>query len=376
MTELPDLRPVWGEIDLGAVRANVATLAALASPARFLAVVKADGYGHGAVPIAEAALEAGAAWLGVALVEEGAELRRAGIDAPILVLSEPSPAAADAVVANRLTPVVYTPVGIDALRKAVVAGGNDQPLAVHLKVDTGMHRVGCAVDEAPALVQAITACPELELEGICTHLAVADEPASAYTDEQLDRFDAMLVDLAANGPRPAIVHAANSAGLLAHGRSHYDLVRVGIAMYGVSPAAELADRADLEPVLALRAQVSHIKDLPAGAGVSYGLRYELPRAARVATVPVGYADGVPRNLGLGGGEVLIGGRRCPIAGSVTMDQLMADVGDLAVEVGDDVVLLGRQGDEAITATEWADHVGTISYEIVTGIGPRVPRRYV
>lgn len=376
MTELPDLRPVWGEIDVGAVRANVATLAALASPAQLLAVVKADGYGHGAVPVAEAALEAGATWLGVALVEEGAALRRAGIVAPVLVLSEPAPAAADAVVAHGLTPVVYTAVGIDALRKAVVAAGNDEPLAVHLKVDTGMHRVGCAVDEVRALVDAIVACPELELGGVCTHLAVADEPGSSYTDEQLDRFDAVLVDLAAAGARPPLIHAANSAGLLAHPRSHYDLVRVGIALYGVPPSAELADRAPLAPVLALHAQVSHVKDLPAGAGVSYGLRYALPLPSRVATVPVGYADGVPRNLGLGGGEVLIGGRRCRIAGSVTMDQLMADVGDLDVAVGDDVVLLGAQGDDAITATEWADHVGTIAYEIVTGIGPRVPRRYV
>lgn len=376
MTELPDLRPVWGEIDVGAVRANVATLAALASPAQLLAVVKADGYGHGAVPVAVAALEAGATWLGVALVEEGSALRRAGVVAPILVLSEPSPAAADAVVANALTPVVYTAVGIDALRKAVVTAGNDEPLAVHLKIDTGMHRVGCAVDDVPALVDAIVACPELELGGVCTHLAVADEPSSSYTDEQLDRFDAVLADLDSAGTRPPLIHAANSAGLLAHPRSHYDLVRVGIALYGVPPSAELADRAPLAPVLALRAQVSHVKELPAGSGVSYGLRYELPRASRVATIPVGYADGVPRNLGLGGGEVLIGGRRCPIAGSVTMDQLMADVGDLDVAVGDDVVLLGAQGDDAITATEWADHVGTIAYEIVTGIGPRVPRRYV
>ena len=376
MTELPDLRPVWGEIDLGAVRANVAVLAARANPAGLLAVVKADGYGHGAVPVAEAALEAGASWLGVALVEEGAALRRAGIEAPILVLSEPSPAAADAVVANRLTPVVYTAVGIDALRKAVVAAGNHEPLAVHLKVDTGMHRVGCAVEDAPALVDAVVACPELELGGVCTHLAVADEPTLPFTDEQLDRFDALLAELESSGRRPALVHAANSAGLLAHPRSHYDLVRVGIAMYGVPPAEMLADGVELRPVLALCAQVSHVKHLPAGSGVSYGLRYELPRAARLATVPVGYADGVPRNLGLGRGEVLIGGHRCPIAGSVTMDQLMVDVGDLDVAVGDDVVLLGAQGDDAITAAEWAGHVGTIAYEIVTGIGPRVPRRYV
>jgi len=376
VTELPDLRPVWGEIDLGAVRANVAALVGLASPAQLLAVVKADGYGHGAVPVAEAALDAGATWLGVALVEEGAALRRAGIEAPILVLSEPAPAAADAVVAHHLTPVVYTPAGIDALRKAVVAAGNRAPLAVHLKVDTGMHRVGCVVEDAETLVDTIVACPELELGGVCTHLAVADAPALPYTDEQLDRFDALLGALDSSGRRPPLVHAANSAGLLAHPRSHYDLVRVGIAIYGVPPAPELADRIALRPVLALRAQVSHVKDLPTGAGVSYGLKYALAQPARVATVPVGYADGVPRNLGLGGGEVLIGGERCPIAGTVTMDQLMADVGELDVAVGDDVVLLGRQGDDAISATEWAAHVGTIAYEIVTGIGPRVPRRYV
>jgi alanine racemase len=172
------------------------------------------------------------------------------------------------------------------------------------------------------------------------------------------------------------VHAANSAGLLAHPDSHYDLVRCGIALYGVPPAPALADRLALRPALSLRAYVSHTKELGAGDGVSYGLRYELPRAGRVATIPVGYADGVPRNLGLAGGEVLIGGRRFPIAGSVTMDQLMADVGDAPVEVGDEVVLLGRQGDEEITAGEWADRLGTIAYEIVTGIGPRVPRTYL
>jgi alanine racemase len=376
VTELPGLRPVWGEVDLDAVRANVRVLADLARPAALLAVVKADAYGHGAVPVARAALEAGATWLGVALVEEGAALRDAGIDAPILVLSEPAPAAADAVVANALTPVVYTPAGIEALAKAVVAAGRDTPLRVHLKVDTGMHRAGCTVDAAPGLVDAIAHRPELVLEGICTHFAVADEPGHAYTDDQVTRFDALLDELDATGARPGLVHAANSAGLLTHPRHRYDLVRVGIALYGVPPSDALEDRVELAPVLSLRARVAHVKELPAGARVSYGLRYELERPGTVATVPVGYADGVPRNLGLLGGEVLVHGRRFPIAGTVTMDQLMVDVGDEPVEVGDDVVLLGRQGDEEITAAEWAARLGTIAYEIVTGIGPRVPRRYL
>jgi len=374
-SETPGLRPVWGEVDLGALRANTRVLAARARPAALLAVVKADAYGHGALPVARAALDAGATWLGVALVAEGAALREAGIEAPILLLSEPAPAAAGAVVAHRLTPVVYTPAAIEALAKAVVeAGGGALP--VHLKVDTGMHRVGCTVGEALGLVDTIGARPELVLEGICTHLAVADEPGHAYTTDQVASFDALLADLDRAGTRPPLVHAANSAGLLASPTAHYDLVRVGIGLYGVPPSEALADHAELQPVLSLHARVAHVKDLPAGSRVSYGLRYELDRAARIVTIPVGYADGVPRNLGLVGGEVLVRGRRFPVAGAVTMDQLMVDVGDLPVEPGEDVVLLGRQGDEEITAGEWAGRLGTIAYEIVTGIGPRVPRQYV
>jgi alanine racemase len=279
-------------------------------------------------------------------------------------------------VAHRLTPVVYTTAGLEALAKAVVDADGAVPLAVHLKVDTGMHRVGCTVDDAPGLVAAIAARPELVLEGICTHLAVADEPGHPYTAEQVARFDALLDALDADHLRPPLVHAANSAGLLADPSHRYDLVRVGIALYGVPPSEALRDRVELQPALALHARISHVKDLPAGSRVSYGLRYEVGPGGTVATVPVGYADGVPRNLGLSGGEVLVRGRRYPIAGTVTMDQLMVDVGADPVEVGDDVVLLGRQGDDEITAGEWAEHLGTIAYEVVTGIGPRVPRRYL
>lgn len=375
MQENAPLRPVWGEVDLAAVRANTRALLDLAAPAALLAVVKADAYGHGAVPVARAALDAGASWLGVALVEEGVALRDAGIDAPVLVLSEPAPAAAPTVVAHRLTTVVYTATGIEALAKAVAESGGEAPLPVHLKVDTGMHRVGCSPDDALPLVGAIDARPELALGGVCTHFAVADDPDDPYTARQLERFDAFLVALSASGrPRP-IVHAANSAALLAHPSSCYDLVRCGIALYGVPPAPGLAGRVALAPALSLRARVSHVKTLPAGERLSYGLRYELSRDSRIATVPVGYADGVPRNLALAGGQALIRGRRHPIAGSVTMDQLMVDVGEAEAEVGDEVVLLGRQGDEVITADEWAERLGTIAYEVVTGIGPRVPRRY-
>jgi alanine racemase len=376
VSQLPGLRPAWAEVDLDAVRANTRTLVELAHPAVLLAVVKADGYGHGAVPVARAVLDAGATWLGVALVEEGIELRAADIDAPVLLLSEPPPDAAPAVVAEMLTPTVYTTPGVEALAKAVADAGRDTALPVHLKVDTGMHRVGCSVEDALGLVETIGGRPELELEAVCTHLAVADELDNTYTAEQVAQFDELLDTLASSGHRPRLVHTANSAGMLAHPAARYDLVRVGIALYGVAPAPTLADRVDLRPVLSLRARVSHVKRLPRGSRVSYGLRYELTRESTVATVPIGYADGVPRNLGIAGGEVLVQGRRAPIAGAVTMDQLMIDAGDTPVEVGDEVVLLGTQGHDEITAAEWAEHLGTIAYEIVTGIGTRVPRRYV
>lgn len=393
-------RPVWGEVDLDAVRDNVRNLLAMALPAALLAVVKADGYGHGAVPVAEAALEAGATWLGVALVEEGIALRNAGIDAPILVLSEQPAAAAAAIVAHHLTPIVYTTAGIDALANAVADAGGSEPLPVHLKVDTGMHRVGCAPGEALALADAVVARTELVLEGVCTHFAVADDPSHPSTREQIRTFELVLEQLArssdkagaldeAGNPRragPSIAHASNSAGLLAYPEARYDLVRCGIAIYGIPPSPAVADAVPLRPALSLKARVSHVKELPAGARLSYGLRYELGRAGRVATIPIGYADGVARNLGLAGGQVLIRGRRFPIAGTVTMDQLMVDLGVDAdgneaalgdeVQVGDEVVLLGRQGAEEITAEEWATRLGTIAYEIPTGIGVRVPRRYL
>jgi alanine racemase len=369
-------RAVWSEVDLDAIRANVEALRAVAAPAALLAVVKANGYGHGAVPVARAALAAGAAWLGVARIEEGEQLRGAGIDAPIMLLSEPAPRVAGRVVAADLTPVVYTEVGIDALAKAVADSGRGTSLDVHLKVDTGMHRVGCAPDDALALARAIATRDELTFAGVCTHLAVADEPADPYTGEQLARFDAVLDALDGIGLRPPLAHAANSAGLLVAG-ARYDLVRVGIACYGLPPAPAVADGdVALRPALSLRARITFVKTLPAGARVSYGLRAGVGASGRVATVPAGYADGVPRNLGMVGGEVLIGGRRRPIVGMVTMDQLLVDLGDVPAEPDDDVVLIGRQGDDEITATEWGERLGTISYEVVTGIGARVPRTYV
>ncbi|HVF33119.1 MAG TPA: alanine racemase [Acidimicrobiales bacterium] len=362
-------RPAWAEIDLEAVRHNVRTLVGAAGDAEVCAVVKADGYGHGSVRVSRAALEAGASCLAVALVEEGIVLRDAGIEAAILLLSEPPTEAAAEVVARRLTPTVYSRAWVGALAEAATP---DSPVGVHLKVDTGMHRVGADPAEAVALARLVHDDPRLDLAAVWTHFAVADERDDAgFTTEQRRRFDRACAAMEAAGVPVPRRHAANAAGTLYAGAT-YDLVRPGIAVYGYAPNPDLG--ADLRPVLSLRARVSHVKELDAGERVSYGLRYQLPVRSVVATVPLGYADGVPRRLSEVGGEVLVGGRRCPIAGTVTMDQILVDCGPAAtVAVGDEVVLLGDQGGERISADDWARRLGTISYEILCGIGARIPR---
>lgn len=364
------VRPSWVEIDLEAIAHNIRLLAGIAAPARLCAVVKADAYGHGDVPVAEAAVEAGAPMLAVALVEEAIRLREAGIEAPILLLSEPPDRSAGEVVTWGLIPTVYTAGFVQALSDAA-----RRPLATHLKVDTGMHRVGAAVAEAKDLVAAIVADHNLELEGVWTHFAVAEEDA-AFTKKQLETFNGFVDALRNVGVEVPLRHAANTAGTLLYPEARLDMVRVGIGVYGQRPAPGMAPDLDLRPAMRVVSHVSMVRDLPAGSRPSYGRRKALLADARVATVPVGYADGLPRALGAHGGEVLIRGKRHPLAGTVTMDQVVVDVGDDPVEVGDEVVLLGSQGSEAVTADQWAEHLDTISYEIVCQIGPRLPRRYV
>jgi alanine racemase len=313
----------------------------------------------------------------VALVEEGAHLRSAGqFTEPILLLSEPPYERMPEVVAHGLTPTVYTAAAVEAAAKAVASSARGTPLPVHVKVDSGMHRVGAHPGEAIELALAVDDSPELRLEGVWTHLAVADELDNPFTSTQLARFDEVLAALAARGVRPPLVHAANSAAALSRSDTHYDLVRGGIALYGLAPSPEFEGTVDLRPALSLKARVSLVKPIDAGEAVSYGLRYRLDRPARIATVPIGYADGVPRRLGSVGGEVLIRGRRRPIAGTVTMDQLLVDCGDdERVAPGDEVVLIGQQGDERIGAWDWAKRLDTIAYEIVSGISRRVPLDY-
>ncbi len=369
------VRNAWAEVDLAVLRDNAAVLSQTFAPAELCAVVKADGYGHGAVQVAQAAIDGGATWLAVALVEEGRQLRDAGIDVPILLLSEPQPSAMSEVVAFRLTPTVYTRAGIEAAADAVAEQGEHE-LALHLKIDTGMHRVGAAPEDAVALAQLVGQVAGLRLEGLFTHFAVADEPGNAFTVVQAERFNDVIEELKEAELLPPMVHCCNSAAGLLHRQWRFSMVRCGIALYGIPPSDDVVLPDGVRPVMSVKSDVSYVKRLAAGERISYGQRYELATDSYVATVPLGYADGLPRRWSDVGGEVLIRGMRRMVAGNVTMDQFMVDCGDAPVEVGDEVIVLGRQDDEQITANEMAARLDTIGYEIVCRIGPRLPRHYL
>jgi alanine racemase len=360
-------RPAWAEVDLTAIAHNVGELRRVSAPAAVWAVVKSNGYGHGSVEVAKAALEAGAAGLCVALVGEAAELRAEGIDAPILLLSEPPVESVGEAVALGLRLTVYRTATARAMSEA--GGGR-----LHVKVDTGMHRVGVAPHDLASLLSEIGALPDVQLEGLWTHFAMADAPDDPFTAEQISIFDTATRDVSV-----PLVHLANSAAALTVPNAHRSLVRCGIAMYGIAPSAAVAGRASVElrPALSLKARVSMVRRLEEASGVSYGRRRPLPAGTVVATVPIGYGDGVARRWFDVAGEVLIGGRRRALAGVVTMDQLLVDCDDdQTVAVDDEVVLIGKQADAEISAVEWAERLGTIAYEITCAISARVPRAYV
>jgi alanine racemase len=367
-------RVTRAEVDLDAIVGNARTMDDLAGDAVLCAVVKANAYGHGAIAVSRALEQAGVKWLAVATVEEATSLRQARVDVPrILVLSEPPSGSERTIAEERITSTVYSTDCVDRVARAAAA--RQRVLALHLKVDTGMHRVGCRPDEAVAIADHIAAAPSVQLEGVWTHCARADEEDPTFTDQQLDRFDAVLVDLAEAGHRPPLIHAANSAGVIAHRRSHYGMVRSGIALYGVAPSPDLAGRPELEPAMRLVSEVSHVHAHGAGEGVSYGHFQSTKGDSTLATVPIGYADGVRRDLSARGGEVLIRGHRHPIIGRVTMDQLIVDCLSHQVEPGDEVVLLGSQGDQTISAEEIAGRLDTIGYEVLCAVSARVPRVY-
>ena len=368
-------RWAWAEVHTGLISHNVAIVAQRTAPVQVWAVVKANGYGHGAVQVANAALAGGATGLCVAIVDEGVALRRAGITAPILLLSEQPPELADLIVGYQLTPTVTTTRGAAVL--AASAAAADQTIKVHIKVDTGMHRVGVAPNEVVSLASFISSYDSLTIDGIYTHFAVADDPSHVANASQLSAFNTVLDDLSSRGINPPLVHAANSAAALANESSRFTMVRLGIAMYGLRPGAGVADLcAGLIPAMSLKARVSAVRWVEAGEAVSYGLVRPLTKGSLIATVPIGYADGVPRALGRTNIQVLLNGVPRTIAGTITMDQLMIDCeSDSSVMVGDEVVLIGKQGEHSVTADDWAEALGTIGYEIVCGISPRIFRRY-
>jgi alanine racemase len=368
-------RWAWAEVHTGLISHNVAIVAQRTAPIQVWAVVKANGYGHGAVQVANAALAGGAIGLCVAIVDEGVALRRAGITAPILLLSEQPPELADLIVGYQLTPTVTTTRGAAVL--AASAAAADQTIKVHIKVDTGMHRVGIAPNETVSLASFVSSYESLTIEGVYTHFAVADDPSHPANAEQLSSFNTVLENLSSRGINPPLVHAANSAAALANESSRFTMVRLGIAMYGLRPGTGVAELcAGLIPAMSLKARVSAVRWVEAGEAVSYGLVRPLTKGSLIATVPIGYADGVPRALGRTNIQVLLNGVPRTIAGTITMDQLMIDCeSDSSVMVGDEVVLIGKQGDHSVTADDWAEALGTIGYEIVCGISPRIFRRY-
>ena len=381
--------PIWSEIDLNAISHNVQELRRITSSgSRFMAVVKADGYGHGAAEVASAALKNGADCLGVARMDEGLHLRIAGISAPILILGFTPPELSTKVVSHHLTQAVYTFEAAEALSEA--AAQLQTKAKVHIKVDTGMGRLGLLPDSPRIsmlgkhlpgntlrVIESISRLPHVEIEGVFTHFASADSQDKTYTLQQLERFLEFLEKLKIHGLEFPIRHAANSAALIDLPETHLDMVRAGISLYGFYPSPEVnRERISLIPAMTLKTRIIHVKMVPAGFHISYGLTYQTEMPTVIATVSAGYADGLNRLLS-SRGQMLVRERRAQIVGRICMDMTLLDVGHIPdVAVGDEVVIFGVQGRECIPVDEMADTLNTIHYEIVTNLSPRVERIYL
>jgi alanine racemase len=371
-------RPVRAEavVDLAAIRHNVTTLRARAEGAQLMTVVKADGYGHGMIPVARAAREAGADWIGAAVLDEALALREAGDTGPIFCwLTTPGEPLSDAIAAG-IDLSAGAPWEIDEL----VAGVTDTPARVHLKIDTGMSRGGAVPEEWPALIRAAAqaqATGRIEIKGIWSHLASSDEPKSEVNEAQLATFQEAIEVAESFGIDAEFKHLANSGATLALPETHFNLVRPGVATYGLSPFGHALPSSELglRPAMTLRARLAMVKRVPAGAGVSYGLTWTAPRPSTLGLIPLGYGDGLPRHAS-NGAPVLSGGVRRTIVGRICMDQSVVNLEDDDAAAGDEVVLFGPGTDGEPTADDWADAAGTINYEIVTRLGARIPRRYV
>ena len=360
----------WVEVDLGAIENNIRQIVGLTGT-DVMAVVKANAYGHGAVPAAQASLQGGAGWCGVARLEEALELRRAGLDCPVLLLGYTPPTRLDQAIQEQVSLTVWNAEQIE--QAAQSADRTGIPARLHLKVDTGMSRLGVQSEEAPALAKQLAETSGVILEGIFTHFAKADESDPSTTQRQEDRFRYVLNDLKTQGIRPQWVHAANSAASLTRPSAWFDMVRAGIAIYGLHPSAECPLPETFRPALSWKSILSMVKVLPPGSGLSYGHEYFTQKHERIGTIPVGYADGFRRTTG---NQVLVGGLLAPIVGRVCMDQVLVQLdGVPQAKEGDPVVLIGEQAGQRISAEQVAKTWGTINYEVVCGIGPRVPRLY-
>lgn len=375
---MPPDRPTVAEINLDHLSHNLEQVRLrVGSSAEILAVVKANAYGHGAVPVARRLVSDGVAMLGVATVEEGTLLREAGIEAPILILGGIFGEDLTAAAAFHFRPVVYSREILRSLSKAALAAGTD--IDVHVKVDTGMGRLGTALDDLPDLLAAIAQAPGLRVEGILTHFAEADLADAEFARLQMALFERAVRMLREEGMAPRYVHAANSAAILTLPESHQTLVRPGIALYGYLPSPALSFPTPLRPVMSFKTKIVHVKTVPAGTPISYGRTFVTKRTSRIGTLPAGYADGFDRRLS-NRGEVLVAGRRAPVVGRVCMDLAMIDLTDIPeARTGDEAVLIGGQtGPDGtagfIGADEMASWMGTIPYDVLCGIGPRVPRR--
>jgi len=372
---MPVLRPTRAEINLAALRHNFQEIQrTVGTSCEVLAVVKADAYGHGASRVVPTLAAAGANMFGVALVEEGVALRRLGLEQPVLVLGGAFTGQEPEILDQRLIPVLYD---LDcAKRLDSFAQDSGRTIDYHLKVDTGMGRLGFRVERLDEVLPVLKSLKNLNMAGLMSHLAVADEPERPLTSLQYQEFSGVVEKVASYGFKPYYRHIANSAGIYSRELSGCNLVRPGIALYGGLTGGPFAHHFTPQPVMRFLSGVAQIKELPAGSGISYGHRFVTTRLSRVAAIPVGYADGYNRLL-TNRGEVLIRGRRAPVVGTVCMDWTLVDITDIPeVKVGDQVTLLGRDGDAIITAEEWADKVGSITYEVFCQVSKRVPRIFV
>ncbi len=360
----------WLEIDLGAIRNNIQQIKSI-THRPVMAVIKANGYGHGLVEVGRCVSAAGAAWLGVARIDEALVLRQAGVTLPVLVLGYTAPERVSEAIAQKITLAVPNPDL--ALAYAAQARAAGQVLPVHVKIDTGMGRLGVFPEDGLAFARLIAESAELRLAGIFTHLARADEPALDTTGWQLSRFASLIDALQSAGLRPPLVHAANSAASLYFPEAYYDLVRPGIAVYGLHPSPDALLPEGFRTALTWKARLASVKELPAGHGVGYNYRYVTGKPERIGVIPVGYADGFRRRLG---NFALVGGRQVPVVGGVCMDQCMLQLDTVPeAKIGDEVVLIGRQGDAVITAEMVGEVWGTVNYDVVCGLAARVPRVY-